>query len=837
MAITFFLRKPMTLKRDQMQRRSRLFLAKSIPPIIVACASIFASAPLRAEPVTNRVLSGYQVAALGTCTIYKINFNFRIRYVSHFPVTSGTALRIMLEPIDRRLFVIEGGSAREALRPPQDRASSIQAIQYEARIAEGPTLTILFDRPMNFDATQGADFQSLVVSLSDPRNGKACKPLFPGYSGWEANSSWGETVVSRRAPVTESWVTKRAPAAPIPDVPETKRVTGPTEVIGPTEVPGAHANTAGDTPTVSGGAIDALIAEARTALKQNNLQLAIAKLKKAVQLPENSRSPEARELLGVAYQKDKQPEAAKAVYQDYLHRYPSGEGTMGVKQRLMAMETADAPPSERLRVATIGPTGIPGSPESVGPQSAGGRSYWSVSGSLSTTYIRDDSYSVNRDPTQALNLNSTQEDHQTHQNTVLSAFDLSAVWGDGNTKSTFRFSGTEQERFGDSDKSLAGVNALYLDTSVRDWNSTFRIGRQSRNTGGVLGRFDGAVFSYQYNPLWGFSAVGGSPVEMSYDMPFKEDRYFYGGSINFGPYHGFDGDVYAIEQRDRTYLDRQAIGTELRYNDFTKSAFVTIDYDTHFNEIDAAIFTGTWTMPDKSIFRVAADYRKAPYLTTWNAIQGSPYATLYDLLKVYTQAQVQQMALDRTSTYQSSTVGYTRQITDKIQLNLDATQAHIGGTISSYLVNGTPDMGDEYYYGAQLVGNSLFTDGDLYTASIRYSDLKESQNFAGDVSARYPITQDLRVQPRFVGGYTTGKNANYDEYTVLPSLLIDYFWQKDVNFEVEVGNRWTWRTQGTMQTNESEFLVTAGIRWDFYADETHCLTPSVFCREASTGLK
>ena len=302
--------------------------------------------------------------------------------------------------------------------------------------------------------------------------------------------------------------------------------------------------------------------------------------------------------------------------------------------------------------------------------------------------------------------------------------------------------------------------------------------------------------------------------------------------MNFGPWKGVDADVYAIQQMDQTILDRQAVGAEFRYNDMTKSAFLSVDYDVHFDKLDAAIFTGTWTLPDKSIIRAGADYRMAPYLTTWNALQGQPFTTIYDLLKktTYTQADLQQMAIDRTATYQSSNVGYTRQITDKFQINLDVTQAHINGTIASYNVGGTPDSGDEFYYGAQLVGSSLFTDGDMYSAAFRYSDLQDSDNFAVDLSTRYPITQDLRLQPHVVGAYSIGKGSSWDEYTVIPSLLVDYSLRKDLNIEIEVGDRMTWRNQGTTQTTENELLITGGVRYDFYADTNTCLTPSAFCR-------
>jgi len=828
-------------KSDMARPQEALSCAKWISIFLLVDILFSLSGPARAEPVKNRILSSYQTVVERKCWLFKINFNHRIRYLSHFPLSSGTELRIMLRPIDPRQFDLDGGLAREALRPPQYRRSGIIAIQYEAAVAEGPTLTIIFDRPVKFDAAGGDDFQSLVVSVADAKAAKACKPLFP----FKAADGW-DTVVTRGQGPRET-AAKPPPKVAAPSaVPDSSNppapapatvVSRPGSVSGPSavEVIGAKGKT--DASSTSEAAAGALIASARSALLQGQLASAIAQLKKAVALPENARTPEALELLGVAYQKDRQTLAAKSVYQDYLRRYPTGQGSDGIRQRLLAMETADAPPDKTLHSPTIGPATVNGTESPGGAQTVRGSSYWSMSGSLSTFYITDDTRSVLRDPTIAPNLNTTKDDYQVHLNTLLTAIDLSAVWGNADMKTKFRFSGTEENHLGSDEHNITGVSALYVDTSIKDWDTEFRIGRQIRNSGGILGRFDGVVLSYQVSPLFGITAVGGSPVEFRSDLPFKDDRYFFGGSVNFASYYGLDASVYAIQQMDRTAIDRQAVGTELRYNDATKSAFLNVDYDTYFNAFDAAIFTGTWTLPDKSVVRVGADYRKAPYLTAWNAIRGQPYGTLYDLLKAYTLSEVQQMAIDRTASYQSATVGYSRPLTDNLQLNLDFTQAHIDGTIASYNVNGTPDMGDEFYYSVQLVGTSLLTQGDLYTAAVRYSDLKDSINYAVNLSTRYLITDDLRIQPRFIGGYTEGKTTAYNEYTVLPSFLLTYAWTKDLSFEVEVGERFTWRTQGTTRTSENEFLVTAGFRLDFYADPQNCLTPSVFCRTSLQAAK
>ncbi len=812
------MQQPANPKGETMPQRTRPFPAKLVPAVLAGLTFLPWTPAARAEPVTNRVLAGYQMATAANCSLFKINFNFRIRYVSHFPVSSGNELRIMFEPIDPGRFLIEGSPEREALRPPVNSPAGIKAIQYETRIAESPTLTILFNHPVNFNVRGGIDFQSLIVSVSD--HSRACKPDFPGGAAdaWNAVPE-GETVVSRRQVPREMVVEKRAPKAiPIPDV-------------APTEVPGSAQPVADN---LQGGATAKLVADARAAMRQNNYAQAITLLRKAVAEPENAGSPEARELLGVAYQKDKQTAAAKAVYEDYVKRYPNGEGTEGVRQRLMALETAQAQPVAALRAPVSGPVEISGGPvESNGSgQAQPNTSYVTMSGSVSQFYIKDDSYRVVRDPTQALNLNATKDDLAVHQNTLMSNVDASAAWGDGNVKSKFRFSGTEEHLFDRGDTDLWGISALYLDTSIKDWGTTFRVGRQIQNSNGILGRFDGAVITYQWNPWFGVSAVGGSPVESRFDLPFKDDMYFYGASVNFTHlFGGLDASVYGIEQRARQYIDRQAVGTEWRYADDTKFAFLTVDYDTYFNELDAAIFTGSWTLPDKSSVRLTADYRKAPYLTAWNALQGQAYVSLYDLLKANTLADVRQMAIDRTATYESANVGYTRQLTDKLQVNLDFTAAHIDGTIASYGVLATPDMGTEFYYSAQLVGTSLIKDGDVYTAAFRYSDLQESDNYAIDLSTRYPISEEWNVAPRLTTGYRTGKVASYDEYMVLPSLLVDYIWWKDFNLELEVGERWTWHNQGTAKTTENEFFATAGFRYDFYANSRQkCTTWSVLCR-------
>ncbi|MEF2276594.1 hypothetical protein, partial [Pseudomonas aeruginosa] len=68
---------------------------------------------------------------------------------------------------------------------------------------------------------------------------------------------------------------------------------------------------------------------------------------------------------------------------------------------------------------------------------------------------------------------------------------------------------------------------------------------------------------------------------------------------------------------------------------------------------------------------------------------------------------------------------------------------------------------------------------------------------------RYPLTQDFRVNPRLRLGYEVGKGTDLREITILPSVLFNYFWNKDLSLELEIGSKWTQREQAGVRENET----------------------------------
>jgi tetratricopeptide (TPR) repeat protein len=757
-----------------------------------------------AQPVLDLALSDAQLVAKKGCAILKVNFNIRIRYASHFPLDRGEELRIAINPIDRDQAIALQLLKREAVRPPDSKLVGIKAIDFETRQASGSVLRIQFDHPVAYQVAQSADVQSIVVAIAGANPSAACKPEFPGA----ANS--GGFVVS------------------------------PGAAGRPGEIPSGKLSDA-DLRSAA-----AAMDEARAALKANNFNGAIQLLTKVIKLPENENSAEAHELLGLARQRSGQVAAAKSEYESYLSRYPNREGAERVRQRLDAIITASGEPSEKLRTAT----NQPGFKRANGFGQSG-ETTWTFSGSASEFYIRDDSFRTAVDPSVAPDPNADADSHQVHQNESLSSLDLVAAWVNDQARGKLRFSGTEEHHFDSGSEDRLGVAALFSDVELKDWAVLGRVGRQTRNTGGVLGRFDGGLVSWQALPYAKFNLVTGSPVLSRFDPPFRDQKYFYGASVDLGPFlGGFETTLFAIEQRDRWLVDRQAVGAEFRYFDQTKSAFSTVDYDVHFQQLNAAIFSGSWTLPDQSTIYGGADYRKTPYLSTWNALLNQPFTTLYDMLRLQSNEQLRQLAIDQTPTYKSAMIGVSHPLTEHFQVSADATVVNLTQSIALPGVDpalGTLPAGNEYYYSTQLMSSSLIKDGDMYIAGLRYSQLLNSNLYVLDFNMRYPLWSEFSISPRLRLGYRAGRGIDLTEYTALPSVLVDYYWSKELSTEFELGAQRTWSRQDGVRDDNTELFLTLGVRYDFYADDSsknadnkrNCVTPvaAALCRYSNSPDK
>lgn len=144
----------------------------SICAVAVTGVLIFSSWLLAGRQVIDEV----QVTEEYGCTVVRVNFNFPVRYVSHFPPDNGDDLRVQIEPYavgpsdKEHLFTRE-----EPLLPPDTLEELIEVV-YEGNVEGGPYLTFLFDTPVKFDVAQGADFRSLLVAVTGVDDQEPCTP-------------------------------------------------------------------------------------------------------------------------------------------------------------------------------------------------------------------------------------------------------------------------------------------------------------------------------------------------------------------------------------------------------------------------------------------------------------------------------------------------------------------------------------------------------------------------------------------------------------------------------------------------------------------------------------
>ncbi|MGJ4907732.1 hypothetical protein [Bradyrhizobium sp. HKCCYLS2033] len=755
---------------------------------------VFGVAP--AQPVIDQFVANANATTIGNCSLLRVNFHVRVRYTGHFPLDQGSQLSVSLQLVDRDAIMARRLVRREGVRVDNAQGSGLQDVYLTLDQNRGPILVVQFASEFTYQIVQSGSFEQVAI------------------------------VVARKGPVSACKVKALVPSVAAPDAPK------------PVAVPGAAASVRNDNRTTQQASAadirfaEASMDEARASIKKGNFSAAIDLLRKVLKLPENGSSAEAQELLGVARQKAGQTAAAQAEYEDYLRRYPSGEGAERVRQRLAALLTATSSAPARPRdmpsvTPDGGDMGAGMSTKAAGPN---GDTRWSMSGSLSTTFITNDTTSAVKDRAIAPNPNADPDAHRVHQNTLLTNFDFLGTADNDRIRTKFRLAFTHERQF-DTGNDKYGVSTAQVDYTLKEADVTLRVGRQSRNTGGVIGRFDGAVLSWQKSPGLRLNVLAGSPNWSRFDAPFKDGKTLYGASIDFGKIlGGLETTVYLITQYDRNIVDRQAIGAEFRYFDANKSLLGLIDYDTHFRALNAAVFSGTYTFEDKSVVNASFDYRRVPFLSTWNALQGQPFLTLYDMMKFNTAGEIRQLAIDRTPTFQSAMVSYSRPLNETWQVAADATVTNLTGTLPSGGVDGTPASGLEYYLSAQLTGNGIIKPGDLFMGALRYASLADSKFYVLDLATRYPITPDLAISPRLRAGYRSGTRTDLKEYTVLPSLLVSYLWSKEISLETEIGYRFVDSTLANVKTTTKDLFATVTLRRDFNADGvTKCNASIVSC--------
>ncbi|HUO67765.1 MAG TPA: tetratricopeptide repeat protein, partial [Gammaproteobacteria bacterium] len=504
---------------------------------------------------------------------------------------------------------------------------------------------------------------------------------------------------------------------------------------------------------------------------------------------------DAREYLGLARERSGQTAQATAEYRAYLEEYPEGEGARRVQQRLNGLTTA-AVPREALR-----------------PSDSDAQSAWNVTTGLSQYYRRDVYQFDDFDP-QIVALDALLTDvdvkvrHDGDNVNVAGRLVLSNIYD---------LSGVPQTTIGSLPDTPNRFSYAYVDVNQVDGAWQLRSGRQTLHNWGVLGRFDGLHFAYSWAPDRRVHFFGGYPVE-STRYGLETSREFYGVAVDFDRLIGRWGFSTSLNMGTIDSInDRQSFGFEARYADDRRTLTSMVDYDYGYSKLNTVLALGTWRFDNRVTLTGLVDVRQSPILTTRNALVDQPFTSISDMLLVFTEDQIRQIARDRTSDMTTLTLGISKPLFERFQINADVTATEIGATVASAGVPAIPGTGRQVFYTTSFVGSGLFGARDVNVFNLRYGSSPDFTLSQVTWDVRFPIGQRLRINPRLTYGVWDGTSGVHRE-TTSPSFRVLLNFRSRYHFEAEVGKDDFLRTNAadpTIRESSIGNYVNIGYHADF----------------------
>ena len=333
------------------------------------------------------------------------------------------------------------------------------------------------------------------------------------------------------------------------------------------------------------------------------------------------------------------------------------------------------------------------------------------------------------------------------------------------------------------------LSDAYIDVRNRSSDISARVGRQYSSTGGVAGRFNGAVVGMPFGSIYRLNLVAGAPVDLARNMTVDDtERYFYGANVDIGPKGShWQYNVFALQQQIDSITDRQDVGSEVRYYGEGKSIFVRADYDTSFDELGGAMFIGNWNVTPATTLNLSLDYRYNPLLSTRNALIGQFGVTsITDLKKVFSEKEIHELAMDRSQRSHYSTLSVTHQLTADVQLYGSASQFYYADMPASGGVAEMPGSDNEYEYDGEVIVSNLWLDNDTTTFGMRYYDGTTDTRTAAGIDARYLLKEKFRINPRLWVELRKHQLDNSEQWVYRPALRLGYSWTPHLHIDFEV---------------------------------------------------
>ena len=778
-------------------------------------AGSLAAGPLHAQ---GRIIEDVVASEQRGYVSVTLLFSCSMRYMSHTPATDGEALQV-------RFSAAPDCGRTTASEPPPLLAGAmgfVRSVDVVRPYGSDVEVRIGWSKPETFVLTPSMDGRLLRVRLLRTETPQVTVKEMPqGVSTYAVNlvssttpftpealasaaqtagarTYVSETVVDdqrwyrlRAGPFVNEAAAKKALANSRGEFPKAWVAISDDDTLNATGIPAGVATVTSTGPqpnaSMTPDEIRQTLAQAKDAFRHKDYARAIPLLTQVTQQPEYPQRADAQEMLALARERSGQVAHAKAEYEDYLQRYPTGDGSIRVRKRLQALAWATRP----------GRNGTTGSDADESP--------WRIYGGFSQIYRQDQSHiesglAVSDLTTQDALLNDVSLVARRHGE----RFDLT----------TRASAGYSYDMLADGPGSQSRVTMLFAEFADRIAGWYARLGRQAGGTAGLMGTFDGMQAGYQLWPRLRVNGFFGLPVDSTRAGP-DSSRKFVGVSADVGTLaNAWDLSFYAVDQQYSGVTDRQAVGTEVRYFRPGITLVGLADFDIHYSTLNTALLLGTFALPARWTLNFNVDHRKSPGLSTRNAMIGQPVRRFDELFGMYSPQQIEQLALDRTSESRTYSMGVSRPFGERWQWSLDASSMTLGSTRESGGIAATPSSGTDTAVSTQALGYGLFGRGDVTSLGLQYQTGDSAQMLSLGVGTQLPIGQRWRVGPRLRLDQRKLESDRSTSFVYSPALRAEMR-GKHLTFEVEGGAEIGSRDVGTSSEDASRYYFSLGYRYDF----------------------
>ncbi len=310
--------------------------------------------------------------------------------------------------------------------------------------------------------------------------------------------------------------------------------------------------------------------------------------------------------------------------------------------------------------------------------------------------------------------------------------------------------------------------------------------------------------------------MAGSPVYRRDAKPFEDDRRFLGASADysFPEIVGLARSMQSLKMQEQLSIAAHWVPScDTTAKNFHSMVLVT--YDVFYGEFNNAYLNVNWRAREGTNIYGTVDFRRVPFLVTSNALMGQVEDDLQSLVDIFGEDAVYELAVDRTATAKTASLGVSQEIVQDWQITFDGMVADYSGTPASGGVDAVPDPGIEYYLSSLLSGANVFKENDSLNLGLRYSGSDSSNFYMADASYRFMVNEDWRVSPRLRLSMRDSKTSDQEQYVVSSSISSRYKLNKNWSFESEFGVRWEDVVTTMSDTRSLDFLLTAGYRYEF----------------------